>query len=169
MAKRFSPCRCAHCLTFCDIPTSDHVLPKSWYPSTTPENTEKWQMPSCSGCNQRYGEIETDLRLRLALGVDPKAPESLGVAQRVHRSFNPAEAKDKKERRARQRQFEKLRDAVIPLNLIQRENILPKFGPSRNAPIEDLIPIGIPTSGVASVWREAGSGQYICVGKSLYQ
>jgi hypothetical protein len=102
-------------------------------------------MPSCSECDQKYGKIETDLRLRLALGIDPNARESLGVPQRVHRSFNPAEARNANERRARQRQFEKLQNAVIPLNLVQRENILPKFGPFRDTPIEDLIPIGVPT------------------------
>jgi len=146
MAKRFPPCRCAHCLKDCDTPTSDHVLPRSWYPTTTPENTERWQMPSYEECNQKYGQIESDLRFRLALGTDPAAPQSLGIAQSVHRSLNPSKAKREKDQRARKRQFDKLRDMVIPLSVVQADNILPTFGPVAGTATEDLIPIGIPTA-----------------------
>ena len=146
MAKRFPPCRCAHCLKYSETPTSDHVLPTSWYPTTTPENVEKWQMPSCEECNLKYGQIESDLRFRLALGTDPAAPQSLGIAQSVHRSLNPSKAKGEKDQRARKRQFDKLKEMVIPLSVVEANNILPNFGPVAGTAKEDLIPIGIPTA-----------------------
>jgi len=58
MGKKFSNCRCVHCLRFFKVLTSDHVFPVSWYPETTPDNLEKWQMPSCKKCNEKYGKID---------------------------------------------------------------------------------------------------------------
>jgi len=45
MAKKFPQGRCIHCLEEFSSLTSDHVFPDSWYPETTPDNLEKWQMP----------------------------------------------------------------------------------------------------------------------------
>jgi hypothetical protein len=43
--------KCVHCLQDPVELTWDHVLPVSWYPTTTPPNLEKWQIPSCWPCN----------------------------------------------------------------------------------------------------------------------
>ena len=43
------------------------MFPKAWYPDATPKDLEKWQIPSCLDCNQRYGKIENDLLGRVAL------------------------------------------------------------------------------------------------------
>ena len=64
MAKVFKPCKCVHCLRYCDSPTSDHVFPKSWYPDTTPQNMEKWQIPSCENCNTEYSKIENESKYK---------------------------------------------------------------------------------------------------------
>jgi len=48
MAKKSSNTRCVHCLEYFEELTSDHVLPKAWYPDDTPDNLEKWQVPACS-------------------------------------------------------------------------------------------------------------------------
>jgi hypothetical protein len=110
-------------------------------------------MPSCEECNRKYGQIESDLRFRSGLGVDPTAPQSLGIAQSVQRSLDPSKAKREKDQRARKRQFDKLRDMVIPLSMIQADNILPDFGPVPGTAKEDLIPIGIPAEG----WKAFGT------------
>ena len=52
MATTFYKMHCVYCLKLFEELTSDHVFPKSWYPETTPENLEKWQMPACVECNQ---------------------------------------------------------------------------------------------------------------------
>jgi hypothetical protein len=44
------------------------------YPDTTPENLEKWQIPSCLECNQRLGKLENDLIGRIALTLDANPP-----------------------------------------------------------------------------------------------
>jgi len=71
MTKKFRETQCAHCLKYVDKATSDHVFPKSWYPSTTPKGVEKWQMPSCIECNSRMGKIENELLLKFGLCVSP--------------------------------------------------------------------------------------------------
>jgi hypothetical protein len=115
-------------------------------------------MPSCEECNRKYGEIESDLRFRLGLGVDPTARESLGIAQSVQRSLNPSKAKGQKHQRARKRQFDKLRDMVVPLSVVQANNILPNFGAVPGTPKEDLIPIGIPKAGLEAFGKKLARG-----------
>ena len=144
MPKHFPPGRCGHCLKFCDPLSSDHVLPESWYPRSTPKNVEKWQMPSCADCNQKYGRIEEELRLCLALGLDPTASESSGVVESVHRSLDPSKARKERDRQARLRRRQGVPKKVIPLARVRPENVMPGFGPHPGMPTEEMIPIGIP-------------------------
>jgi hypothetical protein len=61
MAKNPGRGQCVHCLKGTQERNWDHVFPKSWYPDTTGADTEKWQIPSCLSCNDRYGKLECDL------------------------------------------------------------------------------------------------------------
>ena len=56
MAKSI-PGRCVHCLHEVDAITDDHLFPRSWYPTTTPQNLEKWKFPACGRCNREYGKV----------------------------------------------------------------------------------------------------------------
>ena len=58
MAKNPEKGKCVHCLKVPVDRTWDHMFPKAWYPDTTAENLEKWQVPSCRECNQRLGKLE---------------------------------------------------------------------------------------------------------------
>lgn len=97
-----------HCLAWTDAPTSDHVFPRAWYPDSTPQNIEKWQIPSCRKCNERYGKVEDDLLIRLGLCVDNDAAESLGIGTRVVNALNPARAKSDRDAEIRFRKARKL-------------------------------------------------------------
>lgn len=68
-------------------PTKDHLFPSSWYPDSTPENVQRWTLPSCGRCNGEYGEIEKELFVYFALCLDPQKAEASGLAKRALRSF----------------------------------------------------------------------------------
>jgi hypothetical protein len=144
VGKKFRSGRCAHCLQTFDTVTSDHVFPQSWYRDTTPPNQEKWQMPSCAPCNQRYKRIEEDLFLRISLCVDPYAPEAAGIATRVHRSLDPAVGRDARDRAEREKRRHKFKRTVVPREQVPSTAIYPHFGPYPRLAPEDEIPIGIP-------------------------
>lgn len=137
MAKKFPPGRCVHCLEEFDILTSDHVFPDSWYPDTTPENLEKWQMPSCSECNKKHGRMENDLLLRFGLCIDPREHKSFGIAQKALRSVDPACAKKSKDREHRLKRRHNIMRNLIPSRTVQDEAIFPNFGRHPGYPSAD--------------------------------
>lgn len=71
MAKNPDKGKCVHCLTDPVDRNWDHMFPKSWYPDTTPENLEKWQIPSCIACNARYGKLMAPAEEALKLQRPP--------------------------------------------------------------------------------------------------
>jgi hypothetical protein len=79
--------RCFHCREILVEPTKDHVFPSSWYPDSTPENVQRWTVPSCGRCNGEYGDIEKELFVYFALCLDPQKAEASGLAKRALRSF----------------------------------------------------------------------------------
>ena len=101
MAKRFNRGRCVHCLEYSAELTSDHVFPKSWYPRSTPANLERWQAPSCVKCNQEHGKNESELLIRLGLGVSQQEFASLGVSNKALRALDPSAARDSIDRQRR--------------------------------------------------------------------
>lgn len=137
MAKKFPPGRCVHCLDEFDFLTSDHVFPDSWYPDTTPENLEKWQMPACSECNKIHGRMENDLLLRFGLCIDPADQKSLGITQKALRSVDPECAKKPKDREHRLKRRNKILRTLVPSATIHDESIFPNFGRYPGFPAED--------------------------------
>ena len=114
MAKS-NPGRCVHCLQQVNAITEDHLFPRSWYPSTTPPNIEKWKFPACSPCNRNYGRLEEELRLLLAACVDPKSDAAAGIWAKVLDSIDPDKARSPtdslKRKSARRRFLARVRDA----------------------------------------------------------
>jgi hypothetical protein len=108
MAKHFPPGPCVHCLKHVEKPTSDHVFPRSWYPDSTPENLEKWQIPSCSPCNQEYGRLEERLFIKLASCLDNEALESLGVGSKLVRALDPSRGRDARDTSVREKKARSL-------------------------------------------------------------
>lgn len=86
MTRRPPPGKCVHCLAEPVLRTWDHVFPKSWYPTSTPANLEKWKIPACETCNREYGTLEHDLMLKIGLCLDPDTQESAGIVEKVLRS-----------------------------------------------------------------------------------
>lgn len=144
MAKKFSSGRCVHCLKHFASLTSDHVLPKSWYPDTTPKDLEKWQIPACDECNNKYGQLENELLLRFGLCLDPTTIESIGIPEKALRSFDPEYAKNERDREHRQKRREKVERELKPIVTFPKESLLPDFGPYYGIKIDQQKVIPVP-------------------------
>lgn len=137
MAESATATRCVHCLADLIEETADHWFPRSWYPSSTPANLEKWTFPSCSKCNGELGAIEDRLKERLALGIDPQAAAGRGVVDSALRAVDPAHGRDERDRRARAARRAALERELIPGDQLPMESVLPGLGPSDSMPLRD--------------------------------
>jgi hypothetical protein len=132
MSKQTPSGKCVYCLESFDSLTWDHVFPLSWYPNTTPSNLEKWKVPACKKCNKDYSKIEEDLLIRLGLCIDPNDAKSSGIADKVLRSINPICARNRRDRRIRERKRTKIMEQTHSFTSIPNEGIFPNFGPQSN-------------------------------------
>lgn len=129
---------CVHCRTNAAT-TEDHWFPDAWYPSTTPADLEKWTFPSCWGCNQRYGQIESRLQSRLALALSPSAPASQGLVDSVRRSMNPARGRNDRDRRARAARREQLMRQSFSAESTPPHAVLPGLGSAAGVPLSQQV------------------------------
>ncbi|MFC0349677.1 HNH endonuclease [Undibacterium danionis] len=117
--------RCVHCLTE-NVPRNwDHVIPKSWYPDTTPANLEKWTVPSCFACNASLGIIEDELLRYLICCVNPNTEAASGIYKRILRSMDPNAAKSEKDARIRLARRNKLLEGMLHGEEIPEKGIYP--------------------------------------------
>ncbi len=119
--------RCVHCLQYCDELTWDHVPPESWYPVTTPTDTEKWRVPSCHECNKNYGKIEEELLLKFGLCIDPFNPRSAGIAHKALRALKANYGKNEKDARIREGKTNKILKESMYGDSIPIKSIYPGF------------------------------------------
>ncbi len=124
MAKKFPPGKCAHCLNDFDELTSDHVFPQGWYPDSTPDYLEKWQMPSCVECNNKYSKIESELLIQLGLAIEPDAYKASGISEKVIRAISAEYGKSEKDKLARLNKRKKVIKQLLPPGTIDLQNVL---------------------------------------------
>jgi hypothetical protein len=143
--------KCVHCLQDPVEINSDHVFPVSWYPTTTPPDLEKWQIPSCVPCNSAYGKIEEDFKQRIALCLDPSASASAGIVPGAMRAIDPSagrDAHDQQKRAGRRRQVQAM---ILTGDAIPTEGVLPGFEANENLSPEDRAVVQIPRSYVERI------------------
>jgi hypothetical protein len=103
--------RCVHCLT--PLPnkevSKDHVFPSSWYTDDTSPKVQRWTVPSCKKCNGRFGDLEKELFLRLAVCIDPDRAQAAGINRKLLRSFGIGPDISDREKEIRR----KLRDKIL--------------------------------------------------------
>lgn len=116
---------CIYCLNECSHLTSDHVIPRSWYPDTAPENKEKWQVPCCIGCNNRFSQIEKRLLKRFAVCMHPEDPSTVGVRETGLRSIDPAVARSALDQRAREAERRRLLAELTQIGQEEASHLLP--------------------------------------------
>lgn len=128
MTKRPPPGHCVHCLKKYEELTWDHVFPEFWYPDTTPKNTEKWKIPSCSSCNKVHGENEDDLLIRFGLCLDPDSMSSMGIEEKALRALNPEAGRNDRDSKARASKCTHLLNKLLISPNIPHQAIYPGFG-----------------------------------------
>ncbi len=144
MAKSAGPGVCVHCVKNVPERNWDHVLPESWYPNTTPQNMEKWKVPSCITCNREYGKIEQDLLIRLGLCLDPNHPDTKSLTEKALRSIKPEFGKNRRDKRARERKQKKILRGTSVSHEVPKHGVLPNFGPAHEAGEEGYISVNLP-------------------------
>lgn len=137
--------RCVHCGNTVAEATKDHVFPDSWYPEKTPNDTQRWTVPSCSACNNRLGSIEKKVFSRLALCIDPRKAEAAGLSTKVMRSLGVGvEGLDAEEAEHRRKQKLGLIAAIKPHDPAASASTLPGLGSHPGFKDEELPQIRIP-------------------------
>lgn len=144
MAKRPRKGRCVHCLKDGMDLNSDHVFPRSWYPNSTPADLEKWQIPSCIACNDRYGKLECDLIGRLGLVLDASNPASAGLAEKALRAIDPDAAKSEGDASARDARAKKILRELYKGEELKGKEVVPGLGERWDRPLEEQLGISIP-------------------------
>lgn len=170
MAKKFFNTRCIHCLKYFEELTSDHVLPKAWYPDDTPSDIERWQVPSCHKCNWEYGKVEEQLLSRLGLHFDPQKGNFTKIANKVARAMNPNYGKSERDcqRRNKQRNCI-LHDINLVANIDYSEsNILPGFGANSKDISFQQIPLTVPEKELIKFSNKVTRGVFYLVNNKLY-
>ena len=158
MAKHPAAGRCIHCLQFHDELTWDHVFPEAWYPDTTPENTEKWKVPSCGPCNNAHGKNEAELLVRFGLCVDPDQLSSVGIVDKALRALNPAAGKSEQDSRARASKHVRILKHAFSGPGIPRQSIYPGFGPQPELAEADQVAITISARGLKQLTEKVVRG-----------
>jgi hypothetical protein len=120
------------------------MFPRAWYPDATSNDLEKWQIPSCLECNQRYGKLENDLLGRVALTLDAKNPASSGLAEKALRAINPAAARNEGDAAAREARAKKILGDMYKGEQIKSANVVPGLGERWARPVEQQLAIKIP-------------------------
>ncbi|MCK1636831.1 hypothetical protein IVA95_04325 [Bradyrhizobium sp. 157] len=158
MAKNPGKGRCVHCLKEGVERNWDHVLPKSWYPDTTAADMEKWQIPSCVACNDRYGKLERDLIGRLGLTLDANNPASAGLAEKALRAINPDAAKNEGDAAARNDRAKKILGEMYKGDELKGKNVVPGLGEGWDRPLEEQLGISIPEESLPAMTEKIVRG-----------
>lgn len=158
MAKNPGKGRCVHCLKEGVERNWDHVFPQSWYPDTTAADMEKWQVPSCIPCNDRYGKLERDLIGRLGLALDASNAASVGLAERALRAIDPDAAKREGDAAARDARAKKILREMYKGEELKGKNVVPGLGERWDRPLEEQLEISIPEGSLPAMTEKIVRG-----------
>lgn len=142
MAKQIG--KCVHCLKDGIKITADHMLPKSWYPDATPDDLERWTVPSCEECNRFLGKVEDELKGRLALALDAKNPANARLGEKALRKVDPKAGRDERDAAAREAGAKKLASALRRGEQITQSQTIPGLEERWARPIEQQVAVEIP-------------------------
>ena len=158
MAKKPGPGICVHCLQHVPQRNWDHVFPRGWYPDTTPENLEKWKIPTCKPCNDAYGRIEDELATLLAVCVDPGAAATAGIWKKTRRGLDPRAATSHRDAIARARRRDDLLKKMLHGSAIPQSAIYPGMGERWGRGVEEQVALPIPADSLRRVAEKIVKG-----------
>ncbi len=135
MTKKPPPGLCVYCLQpFSDMEW-EHVIARSWYPTSKPENVELPCVPACSECNRTLGALETRVREQLGFMIDPWIEGGEGLGDSSFRAIDPSATANDREKARRAAKQERFRENVSMVREVPAEKMLPNIG--RIEPDED--------------------------------
>lgn len=161
--------KCIHCLVITSDWNWDHVFPREWYPESTPQNLEKWQVPSCVSCNSDYGRLENDLMIRVGLCLDPKDPKSFGIPQKAIRAISPRYGRDPKDRAARLAKRKEVLGDSVPGKDIPDNAIYPGFENRWGQPKSQAMPVNIPAKSIRKLSEKIIKGIFLLEDKKYVE
>ena len=151
MAQKPGPGKCVHCLEHAEYRNWDHVFPKGWYPTSTPDDIEKWKIPTCKSCNDYYGRIESELGILLSLCVDPDTAESAGIYEKTLRALDATKGKTRKDAIARAKKRDEILAALVSGNDVPKESIYPGLDDRWGQKEQDQRAISIPADSLTKL------------------
>lgn len=144
MARKPGPGVCVHCLEEVPKRNWDHVFPQGWYPDTTPQNLEKWKIPTCKSCNDEYGRMEDDLGIVLSTCINPRSAQASGIWEKTLRALDPSQGKTEKDRRARAKKKEELLGKILSGDEIPDYGTYPGLGERWGRPRKEQTALLVP-------------------------
>ena len=118
---------CIYCLNTIERPTRDHVFAKGWYPDNSSSDYQRWTVPACAACNNRFSKIEQDVLSHLILCVDPKHLQTKGPYEKTLRAMNPGAAQSADDATCRQRMRDRILKDTFDLEEFSKIGVLPSF------------------------------------------
>jgi hypothetical protein len=119
---------------------------------------EKWQIPSCIACHDRYGKLERDLIGRLGLALDASNAASAGLAEKALRAINPDAAKSEGDAAARDARAKKILREMYKGEELKAKNVLPGLGERWDRPLEEQLGISIPEGSLPAMTEKIVRG-----------
>ncbi|WP_324409294.1 hypothetical protein [Bradyrhizobium sp.] len=119
---------------------------------------EKWRIPSCIACNDRYGKLERDLIGRLGLTLDAKNPASAGLAEKALRAINPDAATSEGDATARDARAKKILGEMYKGEALKEKNVVPGLGERWDRPLEEQLGISIPEESLPAMTEKIVRG-----------
>ena len=140
--------RCIHCRRVLVKKTKDHVFPDAWYPQSTPANVQRWTVPSCGDCNHKYGEMENEVFVPLALCVDPRKIAAAGLSKKALRALGigVGDELDEAEKQKRRAVREKILKRMRRYSPEVQPHVIPGMGPHPEAPPNEQFQIHFPAN-----------------------
>ncbi|HYO65153.1 MAG TPA: hypothetical protein VEU33_03640 [Archangium sp.] len=86
------------------------MMPKSWYPSTTPPTVQRVTVPVCESCADEFEKAERAFAHPLLMAIDADHLDAVGVAQKYQRSWQfdkASKPSDARHRAGRLRKIER--------------------------------------------------------------
>ena len=138
--------------------TKDHLIPRSWYPDSTPPNLTKWTFPSCNRCNNEFSRVEDELLFVFGMCMEPEDARAAGIPDRVLRAIDSDAGRTPRDREARSARRKRVQESITHTASPPTEAILPGFGvqPGKEYPFYSAIQI--PVDSIGKVVRKLAKG-----------
>lgn len=122
-----------------DALTDEHVVPKAWYPATTPATIQRWTVPSHRRCNQKNGLDEEYALQSFATIVDPETPATAGIWPTVLRGVQPQSGRNARDAKKRAESYRRLMARTAPIGSLTRDQLQHAYRSLTNAEGAEMV------------------------------